>query len=392
MTSDVQHSSASHRENISANRARLVSGRRWIIKIGSALLTNDGKDLNAEGMRTWVRQIVNLKQQGVEPVIVSSGAIAFGMTRLGWKERPSAMHELQVAAAVGQMGLSQAWQAAFAEHGIETAQVLLTHADLSNRQRYLNARSALTTMLDLGVIPVINENDTVVTDEIRFGDNDTLGALVANLLEADTLILLTDQDGLFTADPRSNPSAALVDERKASDEALDAMAGGADSKGSLGRGGMFTKLRAARLAARSGANTIIVGGKIPQVIDRLHEGETLGTLLLPDESRTVARKRWLAGHLQMSGRLTIDAGAVKALRESGSSLLPVGVREVEGDFKRGEVVACVDEQGNEVARGLVNFSSADIKKVRGLTSQRVRDILGAMVEPELVHRDNLVLC
>ncbi len=372
-----------------SSRERLASGKRWIIKIGSALLTQNGQALNAEGIQNWVQQIVMLKEQGIEPVIVSSGAIAFGMTRLGWSKRPTAMHELQVAAAVGQMGLSEAWQSAFAQHGIETAQVLLTHADLSNRQRYLNARSALTTMLNLGVIPVINENDCVVTDEIRFGDNDTLGALVANLLEADNLILLTDQDGLYTADPRTHADAKLVTERLASDPALDEMAGG--SKGALGTGGMFTKLRAARLAARSGAKTVIVGGSIEQVVARLYQGEALGTLLLPDESRTVARKRWLAGHLQMRGQLIIDDGAVKALQGKGSSLLPVGVKAVDGNFQRGEVVACIDEQGREIARGLVNYSSADISKVRGLCSQRVHDILGDSVEPELVHRDNLVL-
>ena len=385
MAFEAQHS------NTSGNRECLISGKRWIIKIGSALLTNDGQALNASGIDNWVEQIVTLKQHGIEPVIVSSGAIAFGMTRLGWPKRPTAMHELQVAAAVGQMGLSQVWQAAFAKHSIETAQVLLTHADLSDRKRYLNARSALRTMLRLGVVPVINENDCVVTDEIRFGDNDTLGALVANLLEVDNLILLTDQDGLFTADPRKHAEAELVTQRLASDNALDAMAGGGDSKGALGSGGMFTKLRAARLAARSGAHTVIVGGRIERVVERLHQGEVLGTLLLPDESRTVARKRWLAGHLQMRGRITLDNGAVHALREKGSSLLPVGVKVVEGEFQRGEMVSCIDETGREIARGLVNYSSSDISKVRGLGSQRVHDILGASIEPELMHRDNLVL-
>ena len=373
-----------------SHRQRLTAGRRWVIKIGSALLTNDGQALNADGIHSWVHQIIALRKHGIEPVIVSSGAIAAGMTRLGWHERPSAMHELQVAAAVGQMGLSQTWQSAFADHGVETAQVLLTHADLSNRQRYLNARSALTTMLGLGVIPVVNENDCVVTTEIRFGDNDTLGALVANLVEADALVLLTDQDGLFTADPRSNPDAVLVDECKASDSSLDAMAG--DSKGVLGRGGMFTKLRAARLAARSGACTVIAGGRIERVVERLYQAEIIGTLLLPDEERTVARKRWLAGHLQMRGKLKLDAGAVRALREQGSSLLAVGVCGIDGDFQRGEMIACVDEQGQEVARGLVNYSSSDVAKVLGLPSSQMPAVLGYAGEPELVHRDNLVLC
>ncbi|WP_281646601.1 glutamate 5-kinase [Parendozoicomonas sp. Alg238-R29] len=370
-------------------RGLLSASRCWVIKIGSALLTDDGTRLNAEGIHCWVAQIAALKAKGIQPVLVSSGAVAAGMTRLGWKARPKAMYELQVAAAVGQMGLSQTWQSAFAEHGIETAQVLLTHADLSNRQRYLNARSALNTMMGLGVIPVVNENDSVVTDEIRFGDNDTLGALVANLVEADALLLLTDQDGLYTADPRSNPDAELVDLRHASDSSLDAMAG--ESKGVLGRGGMFTKLRAARLAARSGASTVIVGGRIENVIERLYKAESLGTLLLPDEERTVARKRWLAGHLQMKGRLKLDAGAVRALRNAGSSLLPVGVRGVEGVFQRGEMVVCVDEKGREVARGLVNYSSGEVGKVLGLPSSQMAEVLGFTGEPELVHRDNMVI-
>ena len=379
----------SNNNGCDTERSHLSSSRRWVIKIGSALLTDDGTCLNESGIRGWVAQIFGLRAQGVQPVLVSSGAVAAGMTRLGWTSRPKAMHELQVAAAVGQMGLSQTWQSAFAEHGIETAQVLLTHADLSNRQRYLNARSALTSMLELGVVPVVNENDCVVTDEIRFGDNDTLGALVTNLVEADALLLLTDQDGLYTADPRNNPDAQLVDLRRASDPALDAMAG--DSKGVLGRGGMFTKLRAARLAARSGARTVIVGGRIENVIERLHRAESLGTLLLPDEERTVARKRWLAGHLQMKGRLKLDAGAVRALRQSGSSLLPVGVQGVDGVFQRGEMVVCVDGEGREVARGLVNYSSGDVSKVLGLPSNQMASVLGFTGEPELVHRDNMVL-
>ena len=373
----------------SEERGRLSSGKRWVVKIGSALLTNNGKGLNEAGIRSWVAQLAALRSAGVELVLVSSGAVAAGMSRLGWSERPSTMDRLQVAAAVGQMDLAQTWQSAFAEHGIETAQVLVTHADLSNRQRYLNARSALSTMLELGVVPVINENDTVVTDEIRFGDNDTLGALAANLLEADVLVLMTDQDGLFTDDPRTHADATLIDERKASDPSLDDMAG--EGKGSLGRGGMYTKLRAARLAARSGAATVIVGGAGERVIERLHAEEPLGTLLLPDEERTLARKRWLAGHLQMKGRLVLDAGAVRALQKSGSSLLPVGVREVKGRFQRGEMVACVDETGREVARGLVNYSNGEIRQVLGQPSHQMASILGFAGEPELVHRDNMVL-
>ncbi|GAA4649975.1 glutamate 5-kinase [Kistimonas scapharcae] len=372
-----------------SNREMLADTRRWVVKIGSALLTNDGRGLNAEGISHWVAQMAALRRHGVEVVLVSSGAVAAGMSRLGWKERPAAMHELQVAAAVGQMELAQTWQSAFEKHGIQTAQVLLTHADLSNRQRYLNARSALVTMLDLGVIPVINENDTVVTDEIRFGDNDTLGALVANLVEADVLTLLTDQKGMFTADPRTDPDAELIDEAYASDRKLDALAGSGGGK--LGRGGMATKLRAARLAARSGAKTLIVGGRIENVLERLYDNESLGTLMLPDHAPEAARKRWLAGQLRVQGRLVIDAGAIRALRDSGRSLLPVGVRSVEGRFQRGEMVACVDGSGNEVARGLVNYGSEDAMKLAGHPSHQIASILGYIDEPELLHRDNLVL-
>ena len=372
-----------------SHRNRLMSGQRWVVKIGSALLTNDGRGLNEAGIRNWVAQMAALRTLEVELVLVSSGAVAAGMSRLGWQVRPSAMHELQVAAAVGQMGLAQTWQSAFAEHGVETAQVLLTHADLSDRQRYLNARSAMTTMLGLGVVPVINENDCVVTDEIRFGDNDTLGALAANLVEADVLVLLTDQDGLFTNDPRTHADAVLVDERQASDVSLDAMAG--NGKGALGRGGMYTKLRASRLAARSGACTVIVGGRSECVIERLHKGESLGTLLLPDEGRTLARKRWMAGHLRMKGQLIMDAGAVRALRQAGSSLLPVGVRSVEGRFVRGDMVACLGPDGQEIARGLVNYSSDQVGKVLGLPSHQLHSVLGFAGEPELVHRDNMVV-
>lgn len=372
-----------------SNREMLADTRRWVVKIGSALLTNDGRGLNAEGISHWVAQMAALRRHGVEVVLVSSGAVAAGMSRLGWKERPAAMHELQVAAAVGQMELAQTWQSAFEKHGIQTAQVLLTHADLSNRQRYLNARSALVTMLDLGVIPVINENDTVVTDEIRFGDNDTLGALVANLVEADVLTLLTDQKGMFTADPRTDPEAELIDEAYASDRKLDALAGSGGGK--LGRGGMATKLRAARLAARSGAKTVIVGGRIENVLERFYGSESLGTLMLPDHAPEAARKRWLAGQLRVQGRLVIDAGAIRALRDSGRSLLPVGVRSVEGQFQRGEMVACVDESGYEVARGLVNYGSEDAVRLAGHPSHQIASILGYIDEPELLHRDNLVL-
>nr|WP_281504630.1 glutamate 5-kinase [Chromohalobacter sarecensis] len=362
--------------------------RRIVIKIGSALLTNDGRGLDAEAIGGWVDQIASLHARGVEVVLVSSGAVAEGMVRLGWASRPSAVYELQAAAAVGQSGLSQCYEGHFARHGLRSAQVLLTHDDLSDRKRYLNARSALRTLVALRVVPVVNENDTVVTDEIRFGDNDTLGALVANLLEADALILLTDQEGLFDADPRHDPAARLIDEGRADDPALAAVAG---DGGALGRGGMATKVRAARLAARSGALTVIASGRQEAVLTRLAEGEALGTLLMPDHAPLAARKRWLAGQLQVRGTLVLDAGAVEVLQRHGSSLLPVGVRRTEGVFKRGDMVVCVNEQGERVAKGLVNYGSDEAQRIVGQPSHRIETLLGYMESPELIHRDNLVI-
>jgi len=372
-----------------AGRRRLIQSRRWVVKIGSALLTNDGVGLNQAGIAAWVDQIAGLRRQGVDVVLVSSGAVAEGMIRLGWQRRPHAIHELQAAAAVGQMGLVQAYESRFQTHGMHTAQVLLTHDDLSSRKRYLNARSTLRTLLELGAVPVVNENDTVVTDEIRFGDNDTLGALVANLVEAEVLVILTDQAGLFDRNPREHADARLIPQAPAEDPALEAMAEG--GAGTLGRGGMLTKVRAARLAARSGASTVIASGREPDILPRLHAGETLGTLLAAGQVPVTARKQWLAGHLQMRGRLVLDPGAVKVLRESGRSLLPVGVRQVEGQFARGEVVACLDEAGREVARGLVNYSAGEARAIMGQPSDRIEALLGYVVEPELIHRDNLVV-
>ncbi|WP_280542056.1 glutamate 5-kinase [Chromohalobacter sp. 11-W] len=375
-------------ESQSTSRDALRGARRVVIKIGSALLTNDGRGLDAEAIGGWVDQIASLHARGVEVVLVSSGAVAEGMARLGWASRPSAVHELQAAAAVGQSGLSQCYEGHFARHGLRSAQVLLTHDDLSDRKRYLNARSALRTLVALRVVPVINENDTVVTDEIRFGDNDTLGALVANLLEADALLLLTDQEGLFDADPRHDPEARLISEGRADDPALAAVAG---DGGALGRGGMTTKVRAARLAARSGALTVIASGRQASVLTRLAEGETLGTLLMPDHAPLAARKRWLAGQLQVRGTLVLDDGAVEVLHRHGSSLLPVGVRRAEGAFKRGDMVVCVNEQGTRVAKGLVNYGSDEARRIVGQPSHRIEALLGYMESPELIHRDNLVI-
>ena len=371
------------------NRQRIAQARRWVIKIGSALLTNDGRGLDSRAISAWVEQMVALRGAGVELVLVSSGAVAEGMKRLGWARRPNAVHELQAAAAVGQMGLVQAYESRFQAHGIHTAQVLLTHEDLSNRKRYLNARTTLRTLLELGVVPVINENDTVATDEIRVGDNDTLAALVTNLVEAELLVILTDQAGMFDSDPRKNSSAKLISEAYAGDANLEAMAGGGG--GVLGRGGMLTKVQAARRAARSGAATLIVSGREPNILQRLAQGEELGTLLLSRQEPMAARKQWLAGHLQLGGRLLLDAGAAKVLRESGRSLLAVGVVGVEGEFMRGEMVACVDPAGKEIARGLVNYSASESRKIMRQPSDKIEELLGYVDETELIHRDNLVL-
>lgn len=373
---------------MSQGRTRLKQARRWVIKIGSALVTNDGQGLNMASIAAWAADAATLWEAGREVVLVTSGAMAEGVVRLGWKRRPHALHELQAAAAVGQMGLVRAYETCFQRHGIKTAQVLLTHEDVANRQRYLNARSTLRTLLELRVIPVINENDTVATEEIRLGDNDTLGALAANLIEADVLVILTDQAGLFDKDPRHHPGAKLVMEANAGDPALEAMAG---DGGAWGRGGMRTKVRAARLAARSGTATVIAAGHEPSVITRLSAGEALGTLFLPGQGPLAARKQWLASGLKQQGSLLLDAGAVRVLREQGRSLLAVGVREVEGDFQRGALVVCLDPEGREVARGLVNYSASEARAIKGLPSDRIEATLGYADEPELIHRDNLVL-
>jgi glutamate 5-kinase len=369
-------------------RAGLARARRVVVKIGSSLLTDHGRGLNRAAIDGWVDQMAGLCARGVQVLLVTSGAVAEGMSRLGVSERPHALHELQAMAAIGQMGLVQVYEASFQRHGRHTAQVLLTHEDLADRSRYLNARSTLRTIVDLGVVPVINENDTVATEEIRFGDNDTLAALVANLVEADVLLILTDQDGLYDRDPRAHPDAALVTEGEAGDARLVEMAGGA---GKLGRGGMRTKLSAAEKAARSGAATVIAPGRHENVITRVLAGEIIGTHLSPAQGRVAARKQWLAGQLRVAGRLTLDAGAVRVLREAGKSLLPVGVVRVEGEFQRGEVVVCLDPEGREVARGLVNYAASDTARILGKPTDQIEAILGYVDEPELIHRDNLVL-
>ena len=373
---------------MSSSRKRLTSKGRWVVKIGSALLTDDGKGLDKAAIISWVEQIAVLVKQGVEVVLVSSGAVAEGMSRLGWSDRPKEMFKLQAAAAVGQMGLVQAYESSFHTHDILTAQVLLTHDDLSNRKRYLNARSTLRSLIDLGVVAIVNENDTVVTSEIQFGDNDTLGALVANAIEADALILLTDQQGLYSADPRSNPDAVFISEGRAEDDQLMAVAG---SGGRLGRGGMATKVRAARLAARSGAVTVIASGREDNALLRIFAGEALGTLLVPEYERQAARKHWIAGHLQSRGRLHLDEGAVSALKTGGKSLLAAGVVHVEGDFSRGEMVEMVDHLHEVVARGLVNYSVDEALKIMGHASHEFESLIGHITDPELVHRDNMAL-
>lgn len=367
----------------------LRDARRIVVKVGSSLVTNDGRGLDEAAIGEWCRQLSLLVRGGREVIMVSSGAIAEGMKRLGWRNRPNEIHELQAAAAVGQMGLAQMYETKLRENGLGSAQVLLTHADLADRERYLNARSTLLTLLKLGVVPVINENDTVVTDEIKFGDNDTLGALVANLVEADALVILTDQKGLFTADPRRDPGAVFVHEAKAADPALEAMAGGAGS--SLGRGGMITKILAAKRAAGSGASTVIAWGREPDVLLRLTQGEAIGTLLVAQTQKNQARKQWIADHLQLRGSVTVDPGAVQQLRAGGKSLLPIGMTAVEGNFSRGDVIAVCDPQGLEVARGLANYASAEARLICRKPSSEFAKLLGYVSEPEMVHRDNLVL-
>lgn len=367
----------------------LKQATRIVVKVGSSLVTDDGRGLDEAAIEEWSRQLAALVKDGREVIMVSSGAIAEGMKRLGWTSRPKEIHELQAAAAVGQMGLAQMYETRLRAHGLPSAQVLLTHADLADRERYLNARSTLLTLLDLGVVSVINENDTVVTDEIKFGDNDTLGALVANLVEADVLVILTDQKGLYTADPRKDPTAQFVHEARAGDPALEQMAGGAGS--SIGKGGMITKILAAKRAAGSGASTVIAWGREPSVLLRLAQGEAIGTLLVAQTGKTQARKQWMADHLQLRGAVVVDAGAARKLREDGKSLLPIGMTAVEGEFSRGEVIAVRDDQGVELARGLANYASAEARLLCRKPSGEIEALLGYMGEPEMVHRDNLVL-
>jgi glutamate 5-kinase len=366
-----------------------AQARRIVVKVGSSLVTNEGRGLDEAAIGEWCRQLAALVDQGREVIMVSSGAIAEGMKRLGWASRPQEVHELQAAAAVGQMGLAHMYETQLRRHGLGSAQVLLTHADLADRERYLNARSTLLTLLAHGVLPVINENDTVVNDEIKFGDNDTLGALVANLVEADLLIILTDQRGLFSADPRKDPQARFIEQARAGDPALEAMAGGAGS--SIGKGGMITKILAAKRASGSGASTVIAWGRAPDALLRLAQGESLGTLLVAQTAKQQARKQWMADHLQMRGSVTIDSGAVAKLTQEGKSLLPIGMVDVEGDFSRGEVIAIRDEHGVEMARGLANYAAAEARLLCKKPSSEFQALLGYTGEPEMVHRDNLVL-
>ena len=367
----------------------VAAARRLVVKVGSSLVTAEGRGIDHAAVGRWAEEIAGLRRAGKEIVLVSSGAIAEGMQRLGWTTRPAAMHELQAAAAVGQMGLVQAYEAAFSRFGLHTAQILLTHEDLADRRRYLNARSTLLTLIGLGVVPIINENDTVTTDEIRVGDNDTLGALVTNLIEADALILLTDQSGLYSSDPRKDATATLLQSAFAGDPALEAMAGGAGS--AIGKGGMLTKVLAAKRAARSGASTVIADGREERVLTRLAAGEALGTQLIAETLTLAARKQWLADHVRTAGKLQLDAGAARALLREGKSLLPIGVVACEGAFERGEVVGCYDPEGREIARGLVNYSASETQRILRKPSAEIAAILGYVDEPELIHRNNLVV-
>jgi glutamate 5-kinase len=369
-------------------RESIKQSKRWVVKVGSSLVTNNGRGLDLSAIEDWAGQLVAMQKLGIQVVLVSSGAVAEGVARLDLKSRPKQVQLQQAAAAVGQMGLIQAYESCFMRHGVHAAQILLSHDDLSDRTRYLNARSTLTTLLEMGVIPVVNENDTVATAELCFGDNDTLAALVANLINADVMLILTDQDGLFDADPRNNTSAKLVASASAIDGSLSKMAG---TGGSLGRGGMVTKISAAKLASRSGTNTLIANGRERQILSRLLEGEEIGTLLYADSEPVTAKKQWLASQLTLKGSLVLDAGAVKVLKDSGRSLLAVGIKSVTGQFERGEVVSCLDEIGVEIARGLVNFDSNEIEKIKGQSSENIENLLGYAGEEEIIHRDNLIL-
>lgn len=369
-------------------RDKITQSKRWVVKVGSSLVTNNGRGLDLKAIEDWAGQLVAMQKQGIQVVLVSSGAVAEGVARLELKSRPKQVQLQQAAAAVGQMGLIQAYESCFMRHGVHAAQILLSHDDLSDRTRYLNARGTLTTLLTMGVVPVVNENDTVATAELCFGDNDTLAALVANLINADVMLILTDQDGLFDADPRSNAAAKLVSSASAVDGSLSSMAGKGSS---LGRGGMTTKISAARLASRSGTNTLIANGRERQVLSRLLAGEDIGTLLYTDSEPVTAKKQWLASQRTLRGSLKLDAGAVKVLKESGRSLLAVGVVAATGKFARGDVVACLDESGLEVARGLVNYSSGEIEQIKGRSSESIEKVLGYAGEAEIIHRDNLIL-
>lgn len=369
-------------------RAILSRTRRWVVKLGSALLTNEGCGLKTDTLAQWVDQIIQLRDKGIDVVLVSSGAVAEGISRLGWKKRPHALHDLQAAAAIGQMGLIQAYESCFQKYDVHTAQILLTHDDISDRRRYLNARSTLRTLVGLGIVPIVNENDSVATDEIRFGDNDSLAGLVVNLLEADLLVMLTDQEGLYDSNPRLNPEASLVRLGLAGDPQLEGYAG---EGGSLGRGGMLTKLRAAAVAAKSGAHTVIAAGLEPDVLLRIAAAEEIGTLLKTEREPLAARKQWLASHKRVQGQLVLDDGAVDVLTKQGKSLLAVGVTAVHGRFKRGEIVGCTTAEGREVARGLVNYNADETRKIMGQPSDKIEELLGYLDEAELIHRDNLVL-
>jgi glutamate 5-kinase len=371
------------------NQSLLLNSKTFVVKVGSSLVTNNGEGLDRASIAAWAAQISTLAKQGKQIILVSSGAVAEGMQRLGWKKRPVEVNELQAAAAVGQMGLVQMYENCFSQHGLHTAQILLTHEDLTDRKRYLNARSTLKTLLDLNVIPIINENDTVVTEEIRFGDNDTLAALVANLIEADALVILTDQQGLYSADPRKDKDAKFINFETAGNVELEKMAGGAGSN--VGTGGMLTKILAAKRAASSGAHTVIASGRESDVLIRLSNGEAIGTHLKAAQMKTLAKKQWLADHLRTGGKLVLDDGAVKVLKTDGKSLLPIGVVDVQGSFERGDVVACVSAAGSEIARGIVNYNSQEVARIMRKASSEIEKILGYVEESELIHRDNMIL-
>jgi len=364
--------------------------KRWVIKIGSSLVTKSSTGLNIKNIKDWAGQINELIDQNINVIIVSSGAIAEGMNRLNLVKRPSSSSRLQALAATGQMGLIQAYEVAFKKYNILTAQMLLTHEDLSNRARYLNAKNTLNNLMQYNIIPIINENDTVSTDEIKFGDNDTLASLVANLSGAEKLIILTDQDGLYTNDPRKVKDSKLIKSISVLDKKLNKYAG--PSNNILGRGGMITKISAAKKAAKSNTQTIIANGiKKNILINILNNQDYIGTTIYNKNLAINSKKQWIANSLKIKGKIIVDAGAKKVIKQSGKSLLPVGIKSISGEFKKGDLLAICSSNNIEIATGLTNYGSNELAKIIGMSTARIKKEFGIIDSEVVIHRDNMIL-